>query len=402
MKVHLLGVGAVGEGIAKVARGRLWLEKMVLADSRLERLQAVQKKLGNPRRFPIAEVNASDTKAITQLAIEHDVDLIMNAVTPYLNTRIMDAALRAGVMYMDMAMTPTKPHPTEPFKKVGRPLGEAQFKDHRQWKKKGLLALIGMGMDPGVSGIFARYAEKHLFDRVDEIHVKDGGNLTIEGYAFAPTFSIWTTIEECLNPPVVYTARKGHFTKEPFSDPELFDFPDGIGPQKLVNVEHEELVTFPHHIKGVKKVSFKLGLGDQFMDVLKMLHLIGLDSVLPVRVGAIEVSPRDVVAAVTPNPATLADRMTGKACVGLLIKGRHNRKPRELFIYQTTDNADSRKKYGLQAVALQTAVGPVIAMDLLNSGAWKGAGVLPPEAFNPDPFMALMDTYQFTYAIQDR
>ncbi len=402
MKVLLLGVGAVGEGIAKVARGRLWLEKMVLADSQLHRLRSVQQKLGNPKRFPIAVVNASDTKAIRKLAIEHDVDLIMNAVTPYLNIQIMEAALKAGTIYMDMAMTPTLPHPTDPHHKVGQPLGKAQFEEHRKWKKKGLLALVGMGMDPGVSGVFARYAEKHLFDRVDEIHVKDGGNLTIEGYAFAPTFSIWTTIEECLNPPVVFSSRKGHFTTEPFSDPEAFDFPDGIGPQNLVNVEHEELVTFPKYLKGVKRVSFKLGLGDQFMDVLKTLHLIGLDSIDPVRVGNVEVSPRDVVAAVTPNPAMLADSMTGKACVGLLIKGRHNRKPREVFIYQTTDNADSRKKYGLQAVALQTAVGPVIAMDLLNSGAWKGAGVLPPEAFDPDPFMALMDTYQFTYDIQDR
>lgn len=402
MKVLLLGVGAVGEGIAKVARGRLWLDKMVLADSRLDRLQAVQKKIGNPRRFPIAAVNASDTKAIAALAAEHKVDLIMNAVTPYLNTRIMDAALSAGVQYIDMAMTPTKPHPTEPFKKVGRPLGEAQFKEHRKWKKKGLLALIGMGMDPGVSGVFARYAEKHLFDRIDEIHVKDGGDLRIDGYAFAPTFSIWTTIEECLNPPVIYTSRKGHFTKEPFSDPEVFDFPDGIGPQKLVNVEHEELVTFPHHIKGVKKVSFKLGLGDQFMDVLKMLHLIGLDSVLPVRVGDIEVSPRDVVAAVTPNPATLADKMMGKACVGLLIKGRYQRKPREVFLYQTMDNDDSRKRYGIQAVALQTAIGPVMAMELLSRGVWKGAGVLPPEAFDPDPFMELMPKYQFPYVIEER
>jgi saccharopine dehydrogenase-like NADP-dependent oxidoreductase len=402
MKVLLLGTGAVGEAIAKLARGRLWLSQMVLADAHPERLAVVQKRLGNPARFPTEVVNAASRDAIVEVARKYDVDLIMNAVTPYLNERIMAAAHKANIHYIDMALTPTKPHPTEPYKKMGRPLGELQWKQHKKFKKRGLLALVGMGMDPGVSGVFAKYAEKHLFDRVDEIHVKDGGNLAIEGYAFAPTFSIWTTIEECLNPPVLYTARKGHFTKEPFSDPEHFHFPDGIGRQKLVNVEHEELMTLPKHIKGVKAVSFKLGLGDQFMDVLRMLHLIGLDSVLPVRVGDIEVSPRDVVAAVTPNPAHLADKMTGKACVGLLIKGRSGRKPRTVFIYQTADSVETRKRFGLQPVAWQTAVGPVIAMDLLNSGRWSRTGVWAPEAFDPDPFIELMPKYDFPYGIQER
>ena len=165
-----------------------------------------------------------------------------------------------------------------------------------------------MGVEPGLSDVFARYAADHLFSEIDEVGVRDGANLVVDGYDFAPSFSIWTTIEECLNPPVIYEKDRGWFTTEPFSEPEVFDFPEGIGPVECVNVEHEEVLLIPRWVDA-KRVTFKYGLGDEFIDVLKTLHKLGLDSTTKVDVGGVEVSPRDVVAACLPNPATLGDRM---------------------------------------------------------------------------------------------
>jgi saccharopine dehydrogenase-like NADP-dependent oxidoreductase len=246
-------------------------------------------------------------------------------------------------------------------------------------------------MDPGLTDVFAAYARKHLFDEIDEVHVRDGGDLRIEGYAFAPVFSIWTTIEECLNPPVVWQDGDWH-TTEPFSAPEMFPFPEGIGPVECVNVEHEEVLLVPRYIDA-RKVTFKYALGSDFIDKLKTIHALGMDRTDRVNVKGVEVAPRDVLAAITPDPAKVGDRMVGRAIVGTWVIGRKDGKPREVFLYQMTDAARTWQDHGLGAVAWQTGFNPVIAMELLSSGAWKGSGVLGPEPFDPDPYLALLDTY---------
>ena len=230
MKVLLVGVGGVGEAIAVIAQERPWLEKMVLADINLERAGEVRRRLRVPDKFAVARIDASDRESIVALAREHGVDLILNAVEPLFNEAIFDAAYEAGCTYMDMAMTLSSPHPERPFEEPGVKLGDYQFERAAQWEQKGLLALVGMGVEPGMADVFARYAEKHLFDRIDEIGVRDGANLEVRGYEFAPNFSIWTVIEECLNPPVIWEKGRGWFTTEPFTEPEIFDFPEGIGP----------------------------------------------------------------------------------------------------------------------------------------------------------------------------
>ena len=400
MKILLVGVGGVGEAIAVVAKDRPWLEKMVLADYDLARAKEVRKKLGAPRRFPAEQVDASDRKQVVALAKKHGVDLIMNAVDPVFNVAIFDAAYQAGCHYMDMAMTLSSPHPTDPFRQCGVKLGDYQFKRAAKWEKKGLLALVGMGVEPGLADVFAKYAEAHLFDEIEEIGVRDGANLEVRGYAFAPTFSIWTTIEECLNPPIVWEKDRGWFTTPTFSEPEVFDFPEGIGPVECVNVEHEEVLLVPRWVK-CKRVTFKYGLGDQFIGVLKTLHLLGLDNKDKINVKGVIVAPRDVVAACLPNPAHLGDKMTGKTCAGTWVKGVKDGQPRQVYLYQVADNETCMKKYGVQAVVWQTAVSPVMAIELLAAGVWQGAGVLGPEAFDPDPFMALMPEYDFPYGMVD-
>jgi len=399
MKVLLVGVGGVGEAIAAIAKPQAWMEQMVLADYNVKRAKEVQKKLRQNKRFPVEFIDASKRSEIVKLAKKYKVDLIMNAVDPVFNEQIFDAAYTAGVAYMDMAMTLSAPHKTDPFNKPGVKLGDYQFKKAKDWQKKKLLALVGCGVEPGMADVFARYAQDHLFDEIEEVGIRDGANIAIEGYEFAPNFSIWTTIEECLNPPVIWEEGKGWFTTAPFSEPETFDFPE-IGPIEVVNVEHEEVLLVPRWVK-TKRVTFKYGLGDQFIGVLKTLHMLGLDNKEKINVKGVQVAPRDVVAACLPDPAHLGDKMSGKTCAGTWIKGRKDGKERQVYLYQLADNAECMEKWGCQAVVAQTAFNAVIGMDLIEHGEWKGVGVLGPEAFPPEPFMAKMSDYGFPYGIKE-
>lgn len=399
MKILLVGVGGVGEAIAAIAKPRAWMEKMILCDYSLKRAEEVQKKLGDSQRFPIEFIDAGNQEMIEGLAKKYKVDLIMNAVDPVYNEKIFDAAFNVGVTYMDMAMTLSKPHPTDPFHKPGIKLGDYQFDKAKEWEKKNLLALVGIGVEPGMADVFARYAQDHLFDEIEELGIRDGANITIEGYEFAPNFSIWTTIEECLNPPVIWEEGKGWFTTEPFSEPEVFDFPE-IGPVEVVNVEHEEVLLMPRWVK-TKRATFKYGLGDQFIGVLKTLHMLGLDNKEKINVKGVQVAPRDVVAACLPDPAHLGSAMNGKTCAGTWVKGTKDGKKKEVYLYQVADNAECMKQWGCQAVVAQTAFSAVIAMDLLEHGQWTGAGVLGPEAFEPTVFMGKMAEYGFPYGVRE-
>lgn len=400
MKVLLVGVGGVGEAIAMIASERPWVEKIVLADYNLDRAREVQHRLHDPERFPVEQVDASDQKMIEETARKHGVDLIMNAVDPLFNQQIFDAAYAVGVNYMDMAMTLSEPHPTDPFHQTGIKLGDYQFERSEAWKEKGLLAVVGLGVEPGIADVFARYAQDHLFDEIEEIGVRDGANIVIDGYEFAPNFSIWTTIEECLNPPVIWEKDKGWFTTPPFSEHENFEFPEGIGMIDVVNVEHEEVLLMPRWLKP-KRVTFKYGLGDQFIGVLQTLHTLKLDNKEAIDVKGVRVAPRDVVAACLPNPARLGDKMHGKTCAGTWIKGVKDGAPREVYLYQVADNEACMKRWGCQAVVAQTAFGAVIGWDLIEHGQWKGTCVLGPEAFDAVPFVEKMADYGFPHGIRE-
>jgi saccharopine dehydrogenase-like NADP-dependent oxidoreductase len=339
------------------------------------------------RRFVARALDASSAAAIAILAKAEGADVIVNACDPRLNPPIFAAAFAAGCHYLDMAMTLSEPHPDRPYEVPGRMLGYEQFEASDAWQERGLLALVGMGVEPGLSDVFARYAADRLFETIDEVGVRDGADLVVDGYDFAPTFSIWTTLEECLNPALVWERDRGFFTLPPFSEPESFVFPDGIGPIECVHVEHEEVLLIPKCVD-CRKVTFKYGLGDEFISVLQTLYKTGLSSTTPVRVRDVEVAPRDVVAAVLPDPATLGEHMHGRTCAGTWVTGTGtDGSPREVYLYHMSDNAETMAKHGAQAVVWQTAINPVVALELLAAGTWEGAGVLGPEAFDPVPFL---------------
>jgi saccharopine dehydrogenase (NAD+, L-lysine forming) len=365
---------------------------MVIADYTLEKAQAAANRL-NDDRFSAAEVNASDLEAIRALIRETKPDIVVNAVDPRFVMPIFLACELEHVNYMDMAMSLSRPHPLLPHSESGVKLGDEQFARDWNWSERGTYALVGMGVEPGISDIFARYASDEIFTRIDSITIFDGSNLTVEGYDFAPSFSIWTTIEECLNPPLVWEDGRGWYTTEPFSEPEIFDFPEGIGPVECVNVEHEEVVLIPQKVDA-KKVNFKYGLGAEFIEILKTIHKLGMDRKDVVEVQGMSISPRDLLAAALPDPATLGERMKGKTCAGTLVKGLDKEgKPRAIYFYHVVDNEWSMKEYGDQAVVWQTALNPVIALELLQAGVWKPEGVNGPEWFDPKPFLEKIFEY---------
>jgi saccharopine dehydrogenase (NAD+, L-lysine forming) len=391
MRVLAIGAGGVGTSAALIAARRDFCEAWVCADYEYSRAQELVERIGDSR-FTAATIDASDSAAIEALIHREGTTHVLNLVDPRFVMPIFDAALAAGANYMDTAMSLSRPHATAPMSQTGIKLGDLQFAAQAQWEERGLLALCGMGVEPGLADVFARYASDHLFSEIDEIGIRDGANLEVEGYAFAPTFSIWTTIEECLNPPVIWEEGKGWFTTEPFSGAEVFDFPEGIGPQECVNVEHEEVLLIPRWIP-CKRVTFKYGLGQEFIDVLTTLHKLNLDSTDPIEVRGVTVSPRDVVAAALPDPLTLGSRMTGKTCAGTWVTGKDKEgRDAEVYLYHVTDNEWSMREYGTQAVTWQTAMNPVIALELLASGAWSGVGVLGPEAFDAIPYLELMES----------
>ena len=377
----------MGAAFAAIAQRRPAFERVVMADVSPQRAHDVVAGLGEAGRFVAEQVDASSREQLVALIAKVKPDAVLNACDPRFNEPIFDAAFEARVTYLDMAMTLSYPHPQRPYELPGVMLGDVQLARSEEWEQAGLLALVGIGVEPGLSDVFARYAADQLFSKIEEVGVRDGADLVVEGYDFAPTFSIWTTIEECLNPPLIWERERGFYTTPPFSEPEVFEFPEGIGKVECVNVEHEEVVLIPRWVP-CERVTFKYGLGDEFIGVLRTLHKLGLDSTEPVSVRGTPVAPRDVVAAALPDPATLGERMSGRTCAGTWVTGTgKDGGPRSTYLYHVVDNEQTMREYGSQAVVWQTAVNPVVALELLGDGTWQGTGVLGPEAFPPGPFL---------------
>ncbi len=405
MKILLVGAGGVGDAFCAIASRRSFVESIVVGD--IDPAKA-QRSASRDSRFSATALDASDARSVTAAAMAAGADLVMNAADPRFVMPIFDGAFAAGANYMDMAMSLSEPHPSTPHSATGVKLGDRQFARADEWVDKGLLAVCGMGVEPGIADVFARYAADELFSSIDEVAIRDGADMVVRGYDFAPTFSIWTVIEECLNPPVIWERDRGWYTTAPFSEPEVFRFPGGIGDVECVNVEHEEVLLVPRWID-CNRVTFKYGLGEEFISVLQTLHKLGLDGVDPVTVRGQKVSPRDVVAACLPDPATLGDRIEGRTCAGTWVTGvgkdaaGNPTGARDVYLYHVVDNAETMGRDGAQAVVWQTAVGPVVACELIDAGVWSGAGVLGPEALAPVPFLDLLGgEYESPWGLEER
>jgi saccharopine dehydrogenase-like NADP-dependent oxidoreductase len=408
MKILIVGTGGVGESMAQIAKRRAnsseWLEKVVLADYDLAKAQAAADKLKDPR-FVAEKVDASDADQVAALATGMDVDVICNLCAPEFNPMLLQAAIKAGTHYLDTAMTTSEPHPEGKIGPTGVKLGDREFPLSPEFEKTGKLALAGFGVEPGMADYFARYAADHFFDEIEEIGIRDGSNLEIpgaKGIAFG--FSIWTTIEECTQPAIIWEKDKGWYTVEPFAELEKFFLPEGIGEVEIAHVEHEEVINLGRSealLKGNKKATFKYALGDEFMEAMEIFKSINIDKKEPIKVKGVEVAPRDVIAAAAPDPNEIGKKYVGQTAAGTWVRGKKDGMVREVYLYQIADNQECVQKYGTQVVVAQTAFTPVITLELMAEGKLQGyqgnpeAGVHVPEEFCADDYVALMPEYEF-------
>ncbi|MGL4483791.1 MAG: saccharopine dehydrogenase C-terminal domain-containing protein, partial [Anaerovoracaceae bacterium] len=404
MKILIIGAGGVGTSAAMIIKraGKEgdWAEKVVIADFDFDRAKEVAEKICGGGKFIAEKINARDTANIEEVIKKHDIDFTMNAVDPRLNENIFDTCLKAGSHYMDCAMTLSTPDKNDPYNKCGIKLGDYQFDRAKDWEKAGKIAIVGSGVEPGMADVFAKYAAKHLFDEIDEVNVRDGDNYGGDDVGYFG-FSVWTTIEECLNPPVVWEKGRGWFTTENFSEPEIFNFPGGIGDTEVINVEHEEVLLVPREID-CKRVTFKYGVPRELREILLNLREMGMDEkTKTIKVGEAEITPRDFLCKVIPNPVEATTKMVGTGCAGTWVTGKKDGMSRSVYLYQLVDNQDCIKKYTTNAVVAQTAFSPVIMMELVAKGIWDLKGVHGPESFDPDPFVERMAKYEFPGGIRE-
>ena len=406
MNVLLLGAGAVGESYAVLTRqadpNHEWLEKLVVADFSEDRAREVADRFGGGDRYPWEQVDASDQARIEEVIRKHQVDLVMNGCPQHFDEEIFDAAFNQGCHYIDMAMTLSEKHPKQPYQKIGVMLGDYQFEQHGRWEEKGRTALLAMGIDPGISNVFARYVSDELFDELDEIGVRDGANMAVAGMKYATQFSVWSVIEECLNPPVFWEKDRGHYTTQAMSEAEIFNFPE-IGP---VESGGHRTRRSDHPASQPSERTQKSQFQDQpggrpdetppdirgNRPVIRRAHRCqGNDGGSPGCGGSMFSRPgqdrspdegKDMRGASTP-PAARMEKTGRSTCT------------------RWTDNEECMKKWGCQAVAIQTSVGAAIATELIAKGIWNKPGVHAPEVFDPEPVLERLPQYGFPYHIRD-
>lgn len=413
MKMMLVGAGAVGESILKIIQNRNnhreWLEFVLVADYNLERAKEVINNLKEQSNLVAVKVDARNKEDMINLIKKYNIDFVMDGAAPFVSNNIFDAAYEGGANYGSMG-TWSVPMENPKFglgieNSYTEPMTKYNFDRHEDWAKKDQMACICMGIDPGVVNVFAKYAAEYEFDELHEVHVKDGGNLEIPSanendITFG--FNVWTVLDEVMNPNVEYNIEKGGFiVEDAFSGEEKFSMPEGVGENTLIKVEHEEVVTMQRYLGkyGLKKATFKIALDSSLINALKVIDSLGLRSIQPIDVGGVKVIPRDVVAAVAPQPKDIGNEMIGMMLVGVHCIGIKDGKRKEIFMYQPFENQESMKKWGMQAVVAQTGFGAALSIELIARGLWNGKGVFSPEYFDPMPYLELMKETGFRYEI---
>lgn len=419
MRMMLAGAGAVGECILKVLKKRdregSWLSYVLIVDYEEKRAREVQEHLTADGESGIvyrwAQADAHDREALIRLIREYRIDFVMDAASPFVSNCIFDAAYEAGADYASMGTwSVPKEHPAFGTGFEGNylePMTKYNFDRHEAWKQKGQMACICLGIDPGVVNVFAKYAAEYLFDELLEVHVKDGGNLTppeSRKNEILFGFNPWTVLDEVMNPNVEWDREKGFLIEDAFAGEEEFRMPEPFGVNRLVKVEHEEVVTLPRYLKqyGLRKASFKIALDENLLNALKVIDRLGLRSLQPVQVDGVEVIPRDVVAACVPKPQNVGMDLTGGMCVGVHCIGIKDGRKKECFIYQPFDNQKALDDFGIQAVAAQTGFGAALGIELIGRKIWRDSGVFSPEYFPSLPFMELMRETGLAYEIEAR
>jgi saccharopine dehydrogenase (NAD+, L-lysine-forming) len=392
MKILQLGVGSVGEVTARVLAALPEVSTVVLADVDEQRLAEVAPKLpaGKVETLPLdVEEEGALVKALK------DVDLVFNAIIPEYNLPIMDACLKTGTHYLDMAAA-------GPRDIVGTPDVDEQIALDAEFKRAGLTALVFFGMDPGATDVFAR-ALYDQFDTLKALTVFDGDNSTAEGVDFAPGFSPTTMVEECLIlPPHAFENGK-IIRREPLSIWKEFDFPAPVGRMKVWNVDHEESQLMPLYLadKGLTNADFFIALADEWVNLLLVWKKLGFGHNKEIEFEGCRFRPLDLLVSRLPKSVDLIGKLHGFGCVGTLGEGTIGGRPVRRFLYQMVSHDEVFQNFGVQGVGFQTGVPAATAAALLAKGVITERGVLPPERIDPQPFLDLMAALGAPWGVVD-
>jgi len=383
-KALIIGAGGVASVVIhKCCQNPEVFEEICIASRTLSKCEAIKKKLdGGRTKIQTAQLDADNTEAIIDLIKKFGPDIVINVALPYQDLTIMDACLATGVNYVDTANY--------------EPPEVAKFEYKWQWayrekfEKAGITALLGSGFDPGVTGVFSAYAQKHYFDEINYIDILDA-NAGDHGYPFATNFNPEINIRE-ITAKGSYIENGKWVETEPLELKRTYDFPE-IGPKNIYLLHHEELESLAINIKGIKRIRFWMTFSDNYLNHLKVLENVGMTSIEPIDFEGQKIIPLQFLKAVLPDPASLGPRTKGKTNIGCIFQGVKDGKPRTYYVYNVCDHQECYAEVGSQAISYTTGVPAMIGAMMIMKGIWKKPGVYNIEEFDPDPFMEALNKY---------
>lgn len=374
----IIGCGGVASVTAhKCCQNSDVFEEILIASRTVEKCDALSEKLkGGKTKIQTAQLDADNTDAVITLVKKFEPDIVINLALPYQDLSIMDACLATKTDYLDTANY--EPRDTAKFEY------KWQWAYHERFRQAGITALLGSGFDPGVTGIFCAYAQKHYFDEIHEIDILDcnGGD---HGYPFATNFNPEINIRE-VTANGSYWENGNWVETEPMALKRVYDFPE-VGEKDMYLLHHEEIESLAKNIKGVRRIRFFMTFGQSYLTHLKCLENVGMTSIEPIEFNGCEIIPLQFLKAVLPDPASLGPRTAGKTNIGCIIKGVKDGIPRTYYVYNVCDHQECYREVGSQAISYTTGVPAMIGAMMLMTKTWRGPGVLNVEEFDPDPFM---------------
>ena len=378
-KALIIGAGGVASvAIHKCCQNSEVFEEICIASRTLSKCDAIKASLEGKTKTKIqtAKVDADNVPELVALIEKFKPDVVLNLALPYQDLTIMDACLETKVHYVDTANY--------------EPLDTAKFEYKWQWEykerfeKAGITALLGSGFDPGVTGVFSAYAQKHYFDEINYIDILDA-NAGDHGYHFATNFNPEINIRE-ITAKGSYWEEGKWIETEPLELKEVYDFPE-IGPKDMYLLHHEELESLGLNIKGIKRIRFWMTFSQKYITHLNVLENVGMTSIEPIEYEGKQIVPLQFLKAILPDPASLGPRTKGKTNIGCIFQGKKDGKDKTYYVYNVCDHEECYKEVGSQAISYTTGVPAMIGASLVMKGLWKKPGVYNIEEFDPDPFM---------------
>lgn len=393
--VLIIGAGGVGSVVAhKCAQVPSVFSRISLASRTKSKCDAIAEAVKSRTGVSLATsaLDADQVEQTVALIEQLKPDLLLNVALPYQDLPLMEACLKTGVDYLDTANY--------------EPPDLAKFEYKWQWayrqsfEQAGVMALLGSGFDPGVTNVFCAWAQKHHFDEIHELDIIDC-NAGDHGQHFATNFNPEINIRE-ITQRGRYWEHGEWVETDPLSWSMMYDFPEGIGSKKCFLMYHEELESLVLHLNGLKRARFWMTFSDQYLTHLRVLENVGMTRIDPVDYQGTPVVPLRFLKAVLPEPASLGPLTKGRTCIGCLLKGIKDGRPKQLYIYNICRHEDAYQEVGSQAISYTTGVPAMIGAMMMLSGAWKRAGVWHMEQFNPDPFMAALNVHGLPWQVIER